>query len=291
MTAAAVLLAGSPALGQGSDEKAVCLAMHEEAQVARQEGRFRAARGALLACARSSCPSLLRADCASWLDALVREIPSVVISAESGRGDEADVRVLIDGQVVAEALDGKEIEVDPGKHVFRFELPPHAPIERTLLIRERERGRPVSVFFGERQAAPPPPPGSARSTLEAPSEATTEGARPVPLAVYVLGGSALAAAGLFAGVGAAGMAERRSLQASCAPFCGEAQVQSVRTRFLIADLALAAGAGAAVSAGLLFWLRPAVPSAPRREADRPAAAPVAVVPVARGAVVQLRGAL
>ncbi|WP_437307318.1 hypothetical protein [Sorangium sp. So ce388] len=285
MTAAAVLLAGAPALGQGSDEKAVCLAMHEEAQVARQEGRFRAARGALLACARSSCPSLLRADCASWLDALVREIPSVVISAESGRGDEADVRVLIDGQVVAEALDGKEIEVDPGKHVFRFELPPHAPIERTLLIRERERGRPVSVFFGERQAAAPPV--SARST----SETAPEGARPVPLAVYVLGGSALAAAGLFAGVGAAGMAERGSLQASCAPFCGEAQVQSVRTRFLIADLALAAGAGAAVSAGLLFWLRPAVPSVPRREADRPAAAPVAVVPVARGALVQLRGAL
>ncbi|WP_437756406.1 hypothetical protein [Sorangium sp. So ce1389] len=285
MIAAAVLLAGSPALGQGGDEKAVCLAMHEEAQVARQEGRLRAARGALLACARSSCPSLLRADCASWLDALVQEIPSVVISAESGRGDEADVRVLIDGQVVAEALDGKELEVDPGKHVFRFELPPHAPIERTLLIRERERGRPVSIFFGERHAAaPPPPPVSARPT----TEAAPEGARPVPLAVYVLGGSALVAAGLFAGVGASGMAERRSLQESCAPFCGEAQVQSVRTRFLIADLALAAGAGAAVSAGLLFWLRPTVPS---READRPAAAPVAVVPVARGALVQLRGAL
>ncbi|XXY18382.1 hypothetical protein WME88_01855 [Sorangium sp. So ce216] len=287
MTAAAVLLAAAPALGQGSDEKAVCLVMHEEAQVARQAGRFRAARGALLACARSSCPSLLRADCASWLDALVRKIPSVVISAESGRGDEADIRVLIDGQVVAEALDGTELELDPGKHVFRFELPPHAPVERTLLIRERERGRPVSVFFGERpSAAPPPPPIGTRSTTEATTEAAPEGARPVPLAVYALGGSALVAAGLFAGVGAAGMAERRSLQASCAPFCGEAQVQSVRTRFLIADLALAAGAGAAVSAGLLFWLRPTVP---RREADRPAA--VAVVPVARGALVQLRGAL
>ncbi|XYH98724.1 hypothetical protein ACMHYB_02885 [Sorangium sp. So ce1128] len=289
MTVAVVLLAGSPALGQGGDEKAVCLAMHEEAQVARQQGRFRAARGALLACSRSSCPSLLRADCASWLAALANDIPSVVIAAESRRGDEADVRVLLDGQVVAEALDGKELEVDPGKHVFRFELPPHASIERTLLIRESEKGRPVSVFFGERPAAaPPPPPVSARSTPEAATGDAPEGARPVPLAVYVLGGSALVATGLFAWVGAAGMAERRSLQASCAPFCGDAQVQSVRTRFIIADLSLAAGVGAAVSAGLLFWLRPA---APRREADRPAAAPVAVVPVARGALLQLRGAL
>lgn len=109
---AAVLLAGSPALGQepapgqGGDEKAACLAKHEEAQVSQQQGRLRAARDALLACARPRCPALLRADCTSWLSALVSEIPSVVISAESKRGDETDVRVLIDGRPVAEALDG-----------------------------------------------------------------------------------------------------------------------------------------------------------------------------------------
>ncbi|WP_434045080.1 MULTISPECIES: hypothetical protein [Sorangium] len=281
LTAAAALLAGSPALGQQADEKAACLEKHEEAQVARQQGRFREARGALLACARATCPSLLRSDCAGWLSALLQEIPSVVLSAESQRGDEPDARVLIDGQLVAEALDGKEIEVDPGKRVFRFELPPHAPIERTLLIRERERGRPVAVFFGERAASPPPP--------ALPGPPPPERPRPVPLAVYVLGGSALVAAGLSAGFGAAGLAGRASLQASCAPFCDDAQVQPVRTRLLVADVALAAGVGAAISAGILFWLRPAAPvDVPP---GRPAAASVDVAPVARGALLQLRGAL
>lgn len=204
-----------------------------------------------------------------------------MISAESKRGDETDVRVLIDGRPVAEALDGKEIEVDPGKHVFRFELPPHAPIERTLLVREHEKGRVASVFFGERPvSAPPPAPQVPPLPLE--------GARPVPLAVYALGGSALVATGLFAGLGAAGMAERRSLHARCAPFCDETQVQPVRTRFLIADLALAAGVGAAISAGLLFWFRPALPGP---GAGRPAAASVELVPVARGALLQLGGGL
>ncbi|XXX77557.1 hypothetical protein WMF30_02115 [Sorangium sp. So ce134] len=285
--AAALLLAGAPALAQGDDEKAACLAKHEEAQVSQQAGRLLEARDALLACARPSCPALLRSDCASWLSAVGREIPSVVISAESKRGDETDVRVLIDGQPVAEALDGMEIEVDPGKHVFRFELPPHAPIERTLLIREHERGRPVSVFFGERPASAPPPAAHAPSRPPA-GVRPAPGVRPVPIAVYVLGGSALAAAGLFAGFGAAGMAERRSLQEGCAPFCDDAQVQPVRNRFLIADLSLAAGVGAAISAGLLFWFRPTLPGP---GAGQPAAASVELVPVARGALLQLGGGL
>src|SRR5262249_45056574 len=104
------------------DVKRACLAVHKEAQVHKREGRLLAAREALLQCKKEACPSVIRTDCGDWLAEVERLTPSIILSARTKGGDESDVRVLMDGKLIATRLDGKSIPVDPGEHNFRFEL-------------------------------------------------------------------------------------------------------------------------------------------------------------------------
>jgi hypothetical protein len=264
-----------------SQAQVLCLQQHEKAQLDLQQKKLRAARQALRGCSQASCPLAIRADCGEWLIAANNVAPSVVLSARTKAGDQAEVRVLMDGELIATRLDGKAIDVDPGEHVFRFELPPHAPIERRVIILEGEKARVLSVHFGDAEGASPlVPPGL-------PGEAAEE-RRPVPAAVYALGGVALAGVGVFTGFAIAGTSERSSLLSRCAPFCSDDEVQSVQRKFLIADIALGTGIVAAGSAAVLFALRP-TEKGPASSTAR--AMSFSVDPTTSGVVVRWGGAL
>ncbi|AUX26318.1 uncharacterized protein SOCEGT47_068790 [Sorangium cellulosum] len=282
----ATLLGAAPAWTQqpAPEERALCVEEHETAQVHLQQKKLRAAREALRGCAHEGCPSAIRADCSEWLLAANRVAPSVVLSARTDAGDQADVRVSMDGELLASRLDGKAIDVDPGEHVFRFELPPYEPIERRVIILEGEKARVLSVHFGDaadaRRSPPPPAPR--------PPAPAIEERRPVPASVYALGGVALVGAGVFTGFALTGASERSSLLSRCAPSCTDEEVRPVQLKFLIADIALGTGIAAAASATLLFALRPTVrapaPSTPRSMS-------FSVAPQASGVLVGWGGAL
>src|SRR5277367_5329759 len=130
------------------DERVACVSEHESAQLRRRDGKLRDARAALLTCSRAVCPAAIRADCGDWLAEVERSVPTVVIAARSPRGDETAGRVLMDGAVFAKQLDGQPLEVDPGPHVFRFEIPPYEPVEQHIVIRTGEKNRELLVTLG-----------------------------------------------------------------------------------------------------------------------------------------------
>ncbi len=230
--------------------KKSCREAHEDAQVSRNRGALLAARKKLRVCAAQICPSMVRADCVEWLQQIETRIPSIVVEAKADEADVFDVDVQMDGEPLATRLDGRAIEVDPGLHTFRFTRAGSPPIEKTTIVREGERSKLVTVSWVTPKEPPRPPAYAARPA---------EMHRPVPATVYVLGGVGVVAAGVFTFFAVSGNKRKSELASSCAPFCADADVSTVRTRYAIGDVGLGVAVAALATATVLFATRPEVP--------------------------------
>ncbi|WP_437841834.1 hypothetical protein [Sorangium sp. So ce1153] len=170
--AAALSLAGIDARAQPS--KRACAAAYERAQGLRRDGKLIAAREALIACSQPTCPAAAVADCGPWLAEVEKSLPSVVIAArEAGGRERLDVRVLVDGRLLAAALDGKALPVDPGPHTFRYEPAGGPAVEERVLIREGEKNRAITVVLGAPPAGAPPSPRPPAAPGASPSAASS----------------------------------------------------------------------------------------------------------------------
>jgi len=229
----------APAAAEPGDvPKLECFSRHEQAQAARRERHLLQARDDLQICSRVSCPAAIRADCVDWLAEVGRSLPSVVVTARAGGVDEPEVKVFIDGQLVAERLSGGAIDVDPGEHRFRFESPRWPPIERTILVSEGVKDRSIDV-----ELAPAPPPAAAP---QAPGPRPAAPERHPQRIDYVVGGLGLASLGASAYLGGWALVERYHLSNSCAPFCSTTQRDDVHAKLVAADVALAVAAACAI---------------------------------------------
>jgi hypothetical protein len=240
-----------PNAGRADDTDA-CLAAYERSQELRKAGKFRAAREELVACVRATCPSLVKKDCSRWISELEPATPTVIVNARDHQGkDILAVRVLVDGTVLVERLDGKPHEVDPGEHVFRYEVEGSDPIEEKLVVQVGEKNRVITARF----AAP-------ATHYEAPVK--SEPSRP-PTAGYALLGVGVAGGAGFvilAALGQHDLDEMRKSPGGCAPRCDPAQVDSARVKIVAADVSAGVGLIAAgVGAYLLLTPRRAVSSA------------------------------
>src|SRR5262245_22892108 len=150
-----VLIAGG---AHAQDEPSpMCLDAFARGQTLRREGHMRASRDKLAQCAKAECPSAISEKCVQWMGELGDAIPTVVIVArDPQKRDLIDVRVFIDGELRARRLDGRAIEVDPGKHRFRIERGGTKTVERELLIVERQKARRIEVVLAPPQRPPPP---------------------------------------------------------------------------------------------------------------------------------------
>jgi hypothetical protein len=229
----AVWLAGTagaqPAAPPPSDDR--CLAAYEQGQRLRLKHELREARAEWLLCAREPCPERFRAQCLEWFDEVDKLVPSVVIAIE-GNPAATEVRVLVDGVVVAERLDGTPIEVNPGEHVFRFEPKGGAASEQRVLINAGQKTRALTIV-----AAPSAPPPTARATRTP----------------WIFAGISAVALGSFAFFGATGLSRRSDLD-RCDPYCKQSDIDNVRYRFIAADVSLAISA-ASFGVALYTWLR------------------------------------
>ncbi|HEY2515985.1 MAG TPA: hypothetical protein VGI39_34175 [Polyangiaceae bacterium] len=233
-----------------------CVAAYRNAQILRLSGKLVESLAQLSTCARSECPELLRNDCVPWLGEVARSVPSVVFQARTERGDEQEVHVLLDGVLLVERLDGKSVKVDPGPHVFRFELQGRPPVEESLVIGEGQKDRVVTASW-ETPHAPgidtvPPLPLP-------PDRSTTTPARPIPVPAYVAGGAGVLGLAGFATFGLLGVAKKNDLKNSCAPVCTDAQLGPSKTYFALADASLAVGVVGLTVGAVLFFTRPEVP--------------------------------
>jgi hypothetical protein len=229
------------------DVKAECAAAYELAQEKRKSGELILARDQLKICIRDACPTFVRNECTEWLAEVETSLPTVVLAARRGDQDVDEVRVTMDGQAIADRLSGTAIPLDPGTHVFRFELEGYPPIEQRVLVRVGEKNRRVAVSFGADEAAD----GTVSSTAEAEADADVVAKGLDKRTVsYALAGLGAAALGSFAFFALTGKSDENDLRDRCSPNCPESDVDSVRTKYLVADISLGVGIA---SLGAATW--------------------------------------
>ena len=247
---------------------ATCISAYEQTQTLRKDGKPLAAKAQAAVCARESCPALLVKDCTKWLNELDAAIPTVVLDPRTPAGGlRTDVRVKVDGMIVSEKLDPKPLAVEPGSHSFVFEADGATPAERTILLRDGEKNKKVSVTMT--------PAGDAS-------------ARPIPLGVWIFGGASLVALATSAVFALDGLGKKSDLE-SCKPRCSSSDVDAMSSSFTLADVALGAGVMAGAAAVYLFLTRPpAEATAVTAGAAHVRPAPYAT-PLTGGAAVGLSG--
>jgi hypothetical protein len=198
----------------------------------------------MLVCARDVCPRAVKSDCGKWLGEIDRDAPTVVLGARDGKGaDLFDVKVSMDGMPIQERLDGKPVIVDSGEHTFRFEAKDGTVKEEKVLIRAAEKGRPILATLGAPGPAKGPPP-------EQPEQKAGSIAP-----IVILGGVGVLALGSFAFFGITGKKDVDDLQI-CKPNCRQDDVDSARTKLIVADVSLGVGVVALGVAAYLLVTRP-----------------------------------
>lgn len=225
--------------------KKACVAAHEEAQQLRIHKRLHAAREKYVACARTECPAVLREECMAQVEQMEAVAPTITFEARDERGaSDTNVKVMLDGELVAERLTGAALPVEPGEHVLRFDRErDHKVIEQRVLVVEGEKNRKIVADFQtlappERSRSESPPPPPVRSTK-------------IPPLAWVAGGVAVLGLGSFTVFAFTGMSEEDDLAKACAPRCAADDVSSVERSYAIADVSLAVGLVGAAAAVVL----------------------------------------
>jgi len=265
-----------------ADDKQQCLAASDQGQSLRDEGKYRRAREAFTTCSRPVCPAIVQRDCVKWLADLEATSPSVVVNAKDDKGNDLTaVKVTVDGAALASTLDGRPVLVDPGEHSFRYETDGFPPVEDRVVIHSGEKSRVLTVQFGT--PAAPGASGATGGTVAAGGEAPKSGGGGSPSSAWVFAGIAVVAFGTEAYFGLSGLSDRSNLENGCGKTqsCNSSDVDSVRTKFTVADIALAVGL---VSAGLsvYFFLT-------HRSSDAQQAAHVDFAPLPGGGAATLGG--
>jgi hypothetical protein len=226
------------------------------------------------------------------LQQLDTDTPSIIpVVTDRGGAQTVDVRVTMDGELLASRIDGRSVDVDPGMHEFSFSTELGEVHSEQVLIIEGQRNRiisvelkgaevpPASIADGQAQAPVPSAlPAAAESTnassaepveqlapapgqLPAPGQPTArastraDSSRGSPVLAYIVGGAGLAAVGssfLLAHWGR----EDSILLDRCAPNCSRQSLDHVSTMYIAADVTLGVGVVALGAATWLYLSRP-----------------------------------
>jgi hypothetical protein len=250
-----------------ADDARECVEAFDKAQALRKEDKLIESRKTLLTCTRDACPAMVRSDCDDLVQRIERAMPSVVFSATDGSGrDLLDVRVSVDGVVVASNLDGKAVPIDPGPHVFRFERDGTAPIEERILVREGEKSRTVSVRIGSAEpppVVPPPPPPLATPVAPVPPPVAPSTSQPsaLPWVGVGIGAAGLVSIGVGAGFTAIASSKWNDAKAQCGTGClpgsqAYATRDDASTAATVATITIVGGAVLAAAGLTLFIVAP-----------------------------------
>lgn len=234
-----------------ADDRAPCFDAALRGQILRDQHKLIEARTQFLLCAHPECPTGMQSDCAAWLDAVDRSMPTVVLAATDGTGASiTDVAVQMDGQPVVAGLDGTAMDVNPGMHRFRFERPDGFTAERIVQVNEGEKSVRIGVVI---EAFPAPAP-----LLKPPSAQGPSAQRVLGVTAGAVGVAGVIAGSVFGLLAASEVAEQKS---DCPPSgCtggGHALAvtdhSSAVTDGTISTVSFIAGGALAVTGALLFF--------------------------------------
>jgi hypothetical protein len=243
-----IVLSAQPALARADVE--ACVNAAAAGQKLRDSGLYRRAREQFITCAAESCPGEVRKGCVGWLADVEKLTPSVVFAARSHGKEVTDVRVTIDGELVAGRIDGKPVALDPGEHRFRFERAGDPAAEETAVIVAGEQERLISARLTPDPPESPSPTGALAAT---PTEASARSRRAPSPGEAALGVVGLASLATGLGLDLSGYIFLQQCDAdnSCS---GSHERAEVQWRLVTGDILLAVGALSTVTAWLL-WQR------------------------------------
>lgn len=266
----AVVVAGAAVTSQARADDVSCAVSAETAQSLRREKKLLRARDELVKCSDPKCPSFVRGDCVRWLEELKATLPTVVVRAVDGAGNDVlSARVRVD-QTLDASL-GVAVPLDPGPHVITVESA-GARGEAKLLVAEAEKSRVVVV-----------PLTASGAGAGAPAKPTPEALSPGPSPwAYVAGGVGAAGLVTFGVLQLVAQGEYDDLKKECGNACEPSRVDPIRTKVVASAVALGVGV---LGSGVSLWLF----TRPRSSAgDGPdgvgGAANVSVAPTADGGV-------
>jgi hypothetical protein len=276
-----------------------CIASHSTGQREAKAGHLRLATQLFTQCGSDeTCPDRLRQECAEFLQAVGQTVPTVIFSVlDEKNQDISQVKVFSLDELIVDGLDGRAVQVDPGKHRLRFLLPWGAVLSSDVLIREGEKNRLIQVKIAEASAdsgnvpthdskkdpalAAPTPAANPATPTPPPAVAPRNGP---PIAAWIASGAALVGLGLGTTFAILGSSKKSDIEA-CSPNCGAAMrptYDALKRDYLIADVGFVIGVA---SAGVATWLFLAPPTAHKEAASPNPVARSRQVFVRPGAVV------
>lgn len=231
-----------------------CLDASEQGQLSKKDGKYRHAREQFRVCAQSSCPDVVVKDCVGWLEELDAKQPSISVEAKDATGQETSaVVVYVDGVKLADRLEGRAFDVDPGEHLLAFESADKKRIEKRIVLRESEKSRSIVIDFStlapSKPATKPPVQRSVTTTSDGGSTGAT----------WWLAGAGVVAMGVGSYFLIAGRSDEKELADSCSPHCAHDDVDAVRNKYRIGGVTLGIGA-VVVTAAVIIGLTSSSPS-------------------------------
>jgi hypothetical protein len=197
-----------------------CLAASESSLKSGNEHKLRAERSQLLVCAAASCPADIRRECVRRVDEVNAAIPTIIFEAKDGTGgDLSAVKVTIDGEVLAERLEGSAISIDPGEHTFVFETAGQSPVTKQFVIQEAQKDRREAIRFVT-PATPlvspqPAQPLASRSPAFLPPGETSQGLGAQKIFGIVAAGVGVVGLALGSAFGVMAMSDKSDAQSVC----------------------------------------------------------------------------
>jgi hypothetical protein len=254
---AAVVVCIPLAASAGELTKEQCLDAHSQGQDAKQQNKLTLARKLFMTCAQASCPSLVQGDCARFANDLQQLQPSVSFAARDGNGaDLPDTTVYVDDALVVTRLDGSLHDLDPGKHVVKFQNGSKEQV-LTIVLGSGEKGRALVATFGAPAAVVPTPAAAATSVVaREPRTVITRPALAKPLAytgvVLAAGGGALAIVGVLRVPGNCSLSTHQ-----CAAPPGDPTLKNAASAIKLVDIGIATGVVgiAAIASGITWYVR------------------------------------
>ncbi len=254
---AGMVLGAAPA--RAADNTVQCIAASEKGLELRKAEKLLDARRALSTCATTECPDEIKTVCEARIAEINSVLPSVLLDVKDGAGvDRSDVKLSIDGAVVATQLGGRSIPLDPGKHAFSFEVPGQPRVDKTIVLEEGDRERRMSIVSGA-----PPESGPFWTTRKK--------------VALVVGGVGVVGLGLGSVFGLSASSKWSSAKSDCGSGCAssspaQSEKSDAQSAATVATVAFGVGA-AAVAGALVLWLLPS------HRSEASGAASIHVVPV------------
>jgi hypothetical protein len=217
---AAATLARRPARA-ADPTTADCLAANESSLALRNQHKLRDSRAQLLICAAASCPADVRQECARRVTDINAAIPTIVFEARDSAGNDlVAVKVTMDGQTIADRLEGTALSLDPGAHTFSFETAGQAAIQKQFVIREGEKDRRERLVFGAPSvttvpAAAPGPASILASSPPPPSSDASRGLGTQRILAIVAAGVGVVGIGVGIGYGISSKSKHDSASKVC----------------------------------------------------------------------------